>query len=307
MVQVTAERGAVAVTVGDIVRRAGVSRRTFYELFDDREACLLAVFDHAVREMQAVLLPAYAAGGSRWRERIRAGLEALLRFLDEEPELGALCVVDALSGGARLLARRAQVLAVLQHVVDGGRAEVGRRGEPGPLAAEGVVGAVFAVLHARLAGGSAGPLIDLLGPLMGMIVLPYQGAAAASRETLRSALPAAGRGRRNASGARGRLGDPLEGLNMRLTYRTMRVLAVLAEQPGASNRRVANGAGILDQGQVSKLLARQQTLGLAHNDGEGGARGAPNAWTLTDRGTQVEQALSAGRFHAATGGAHEAA
>jgi AcrR family transcriptional regulator len=292
MVQVTAERGAVAVTVGDIVRRAGVSRRTFYELFDDREACLLAVFDHAVGEMASVLLPAYAAGGDRWRERIRAGLEALLRFLDEEPELGALCVVDALSGGAQLRVRRAQVLAVLQRAVDGGRAEVGRRGEPGPLAAEGVVGAVFAVLHARLAGGSAGPLIDLLGPLMGMIVLPYQGAAAASRETMRPAPPA-GRGRRDANGARGRLGDPLEGLNMRLTYRTMRVLAVLAECPGASNRQVAEGAGILDQGQVSKLLARLQTLGLARNDGEGGARGAPNAWTLTDRGTQVEQALRA--------------
>ncbi|MFI5010071.1 MAG: hypothetical protein ACHQDY_07335, partial [Solirubrobacterales bacterium] len=61
--------------------------------------------------------------------------------------------------------------------------------------------------------------------------------------------------------------------------------------PGASNRVVAEGSGISDQGQISKLLARLDTLGLAHNVGRGQPRGAPNAWRLTARGEEVQGAI----------------
>jgi hypothetical protein len=78
---------------------------------------------------------------------------------------------------------------------------------------------------------------------------------------------------------------------MRLTYRTARVLEVVAAHPGASNRLVAEHAGIADQGQVSKLLARLAGLELMHNTGEGHARGERNAWRLTPRGEEIERAL----------------
>jgi DNA-binding MarR family transcriptional regulator len=84
--------------------------------------------------------------------------------------------------------------------------------------------------------------------------------------------------------------DPLEGLNMRLTYRTVRVLMVIAEHPGASNREIAEGSGIVDQGQISKLLNRLARLKLVENLGEGQEKGAANAWHLTARGAQVERA-----------------
>jgi DNA-binding MarR family transcriptional regulator len=84
--------------------------------------------------------------------------------------------------------------------------------------------------------------------------------------------------------------DPLEGLNMRLTYRTVRVLMVIAEHPGASNREIAEGSGIVDQGQISKLLNRLARLKLVENLGEGQEKGAANAWHLTPRGAQVERA-----------------
>jgi AcrR family transcriptional regulator len=296
IVKSVGEQGMGAVTVGDVVSRAGISRRTFYELFVDREACVLAAFEEGVGAVAAAVLPAYAQGG-RWRERIRAALGALLGFLDEEPELAAFCVVGALSADERVLERRAQLLGVLQRAVEEGCGEASRGHEPAPLAAEGVVGAVFAVVHARLVARSGEPLSDLLGPLMGIVVLPYLGTAAAGRELARpsesSRRTDRGTARSEANGSRARFGDPLEGLNMRLTYRTLRVLAAIAAHPGVSNREVAKGAGILDQGQVSKLLARLESLGLLRNDGEGGARGAPNAWTLTDRGCEVEQALRA--------------
>ena len=82
---------------------------------------------------------------------------------------------------------------------------------------------------------------------------------------------------------------------MRLTYRTLMVLSVIAAEPGASNRRVGEGAGTHDQGQISKLLARLAKLGLIHNNGQGQPRGEPNAWTLTTRGQEVQQALATSR------------
>ncbi len=88
---------------------------------------------------------------------------------------------------------------------------------------------------------------------MGMIVLPYMGAAAARRELARP-VPAGSVGdpdRPTVAG--GAVGDPLQGVSMRLTYRTARVLEGIAERPGASNREAAECAGIQDPGQVSKL------------------------------------------------------
>ena len=100
MTEVAAERGAGNVTVAHVVSRSGVSRRTFYELFEDREACFLAAFDEAAQQIAARVVPAYEAE-KRWRERIRAGLAALLDFLDEEPQAGRLCVVESLAAGPR--------------------------------------------------------------------------------------------------------------------------------------------------------------------------------------------------------------
>jgi hypothetical protein len=132
-----------------------------------------------------------------------------------------------------------------------------------------------------------------LGELVGMIVLPYLGAGAARKELERPVpallLEASYEPRRKAPRS---TGDPLEGVPMRLTYRTTRVLEGVGAHPGASNRQVAENAGIGDQGQVSKLLRRLQRLGLLTNQGEGAhAKGEPNAWVLTPRGEQFTQSI----------------
>jgi AcrR family transcriptional regulator len=296
MGEVVAEQGVAAATVATVVARAGVSRRTFYELFSDREACFLAAFDHAIARATAVVLPAYeGVSGSRegavgWRERVRAGLAAWLGLLDAEPDLGALCVVYSLGAGPIALERRAEIVSALIAVVDEGRG-VARRGARGGaslalLTAEGVVGAVLAVIHARLAARDRRPLAGLLGELMSMIVLPYQGAAAANKELARPAPVAVGRPRRV-------VGDPLRDLDMRLTYRTVRVLIAIASNPGDSNRQVGEAAEIADQGQISKLLQRLASLGLVENTGAGHQRGEANAWQLTARGHDVERAIRA--------------
>jgi AcrR family transcriptional regulator len=283
-VDVVGELGYPGMSVARVTSRAGVSRRTFYDLFEDREDCFLAVFEEAVRRGGALAGEAYGVQPARWRERVRAGLAALLGFLDDEPGLRALMVVDALAAGPRVLERRARVLDTLRNIVDEGRRETKPGREPPPLTAEGVVGAVLAVIHARLLSHKNPRLIGLLNPLMGMIVLPYLGQAAATRELECPKPSTPRRSRRPAK-------DPLEGLDMRLTYRTLRVLTAIAANPSASNRIVAEHAGVADQGQISKLLARLGHLGLAHNTGEGQVKGEPNSWTLTPRGREVEHTI----------------
>jgi DNA-binding MarR family transcriptional regulator len=82
---------------------------------------------------------------------------------------------------------------------------------------------------------------------------------------------------------------------MRLTYRTVRVLLAIgdlvAHGSGPSNRRVAEVAGVADQGQISKLLARLEHLGLIANTGAGPARGEPNVWRLTQKGQEIERTI----------------
>jgi AcrR family transcriptional regulator len=293
------ELGYPDTSVADITARARVSRRTFYELFADREACLAAALEDVLALVVAELA-AVDLEGLVWRERVRAGLWAILSFLDREPELGRVCVVQALRGGPRVLERREAVLAQLAAVVDGGRLESPRAAGCSPLTAEGVVGAAFSIVYARLLKGERRPLTGLFGELMGMIVLPYLGPGAARREQARPA-PAAPVGgvRRRGRVAEG-VADPLGGVSMRLTYRTARVLEGIAEHPGASNRQAGERAGISDPGQVSKLLARLERLGLlSKNTGGGRVLGEPNAWTLTARGAVVAQSI---RMHAAGNG-----
>jgi AcrR family transcriptional regulator len=274
------------MTVAHVIGRARVSRKTFYDVFADREDCFLAAFEQALSQARLLASEAYERE-SGWREGIRSALARMLMLMDEEPGLAELCVVEALAAGENVLERRAQVLDELAQVIDQGRLSTTATREPPQVTAEGIVDGVFAVLHTRLLEEGRQPLTDLLGSLMSIIVLPYLGATAASRELSRPA-PEIPSGKRSRGPARSR--DPLEGLNMRLTYRTVRVLMVIAEHPGASNREIAEGSGIVDQGQISKLLTRLAGLNLVENHGEGQKKGTVNAWQLTTRGARLERA-----------------
>jgi AcrR family transcriptional regulator/DNA-binding MarR family transcriptional regulator len=284
-IDAVADVGYPRLTVAQVIARARVSRKTFYDAFADRDECFLAVFDGAVARAEREVRAAYEAAPS-WRDGLRAGLARLLELMDDERALARVCVVDALGAGERVQVRRAELLGRLAQTVDRVRPKRSNAREPSPLTAEGVVGGVFAVLYNRLADGGEEPLAPLLGALMSMIVLPYLGARAADRELARPQTPA----RARETTGRGDAGDPLAGLKMRLTYRTVRVLTVIGEHPEASNREVAERSGIVDQGQVSKLLNRLARLELIANSGGGQERGAANAWNLTARGAQVERA-----------------
>jgi AcrR family transcriptional regulator/DNA-binding MarR family transcriptional regulator len=292
-IPVVNELGWSGVTVADIASRARVSRRTFYDLFANREDCLLAVFEDMVARVEQELAAADLQNVS-WLERVRTGLWTILCFLDSDRALARVCVVQSARGAQRVLEAREDLLSRLAGILERGGGE-GARECPPPLVAEGLVGAATAIVYKRLLTGDRAPLSELQGELMGMIVLPYLGPAAASRERKRRVpkFPKSAASRvREGMGVAGE--DALQDVPMRLTYRTARVLEVTAQYPGANNREIGELAGIHDQGQVSKLLARLLRLGLLENKGEGQAKGEPNAWCLTPLGERVAQQLSLG-------------
>ncbi len=292
------ELGYPRATVGRITGRARLSRRTFYQMFANRDECFAAVLEELVATL-AGELSAAGIGGLAWRERLRMGVWTILAFFDREPVLARVCVVQALRAGPLVLERREAVLARLAAVVDAGRTEGARGDGLTPVTAEGVVGAGFAILCSRLSRRDGAPLTGLLGELMAMIVLPYLGPAVARRERSRPvpATPVVASSTHAAGPSSER--DPLADVNLRLTHRTARVLEGVAELSGRgsdpSNREVATFAGVSDPGQISKLLRRLERLGLLANTGAGHAKGEPNAWALTPKGEQVTQSI---RMHA---------
>jgi AcrR family transcriptional regulator/DNA-binding MarR family transcriptional regulator len=288
-VTAVAEVGFGGLTVGRIVSGSRVSRNTFYGIFEDREDCFCAAFLLLTDHARSVLRAAYGRE-SGWRDGVRAGLAELLRLMDDEPAAAKFCVVDALAGGDRVLECRAAVLAELAVAIDGARAGIIAGPMPPEVTARGVVAAIVGLIHAHLVDGCDEPLTGLHGQLMYLIVSAYLGADEASTElqgTPCRAVPP----RPHASNG---LESALDGLSLRLTYRTVRVLGVIAMSPGASNREVASEAGVLDQGQISKLLHRLAGLGLVENRGMGEVKRAANSWHLTRLGAEVLRTMRPG-------------
>jgi AcrR family transcriptional regulator len=300
------ELGYTGATVAHVAARARVSRKTFYDLFAGREDCLLAILQDTAHRIAADCATA-VPGESSWRERVRMGLWGILSFFDREPALARVCVVQSARGSQRVLEYREEILAGLARVIDEGRHESARAQLIPPLTAEGLVGGVIAIVYKRLLkGANDESLTALLGELMSVIVLPYAGPAMARKEHERAMPsllpPAAGTIVRGALTSAA-VEDPLKDVPMRITYRTARVLQVVAAHPGASNRLIGELAETYDQGQVSKLLGRLQRLGLLQNEGGGQAKGEPNAWSLTVLGESVTQQLALGTDRQNGGGA----
>jgi AcrR family transcriptional regulator len=283
-----AHRGPPGTSVAVIVARAGVSRKTFYEHFTSREDCFHAAFEQAIEEIAQALAPVYEDCKGGWPRPLRAALAELVGILERDRET-AVFVLGYLIEGP-LQDRQTLVYVRLRAVLEEGRPQAdSRRGVP-PLAAEMLLGGMVSILYER-ARTDAWDLSALVNPMMWMIVLSYRGPAAAARELSRKAparAPAACEPERR---------SPLTGLNMRVTYRTARVLGTIAAEPGLSNVEICVAAGVMDQGQISKLLARLAGHGLLENIGPGWSAGGANAWHLTARGREVAAAIR-GQFAA---------
>ena len=180
-VRVVAEKGYAAATITDLTAEAGVSRTTFYELFEDKEACFLAAYDNAVEVLVRRVLSAYESE-QRWPDRARAGLAALLELLAEEPALARLALVDVGAAGPGAQRRYRAAIQRLTPLFEEGRDFApGGRSLP-PNTSRMAIGGVTGLISDALLDGNADGLPGLLSDLLFATLVPYIGPNAATRE-----------------------------------------------------------------------------------------------------------------------------
>lgn len=179
----TAELGYRDFSVQDVIDRAGVSRPTFYEHFENKRDAFLSAFDAAAVRLRARISEAVAEHGGSWRERLRAQLAALLEFVGEEPDAAMTLIVDARAACPEALARRDALLDHFAACIDDQvRGELPADPPPSAIAAAGIVGGIEALLYSRLNKEETGDLDELLPSLMYFAVLPYEGHEIAGEE-----------------------------------------------------------------------------------------------------------------------------
>ena len=107
MIEVVSERGYPETRVVDVIEVAGVSRKTFYELFSSKEDCFLATYDVLLGNLLGDTARGFESKpGAPWAERIAAGLGELLKHLAEHPDEARYAIVEVLAAGPKALARR---------------------------------------------------------------------------------------------------------------------------------------------------------------------------------------------------------
>jgi AcrR family transcriptional regulator len=180
-IRVVAAKGYAATTIADLTREAGISRTTFYEMFEDKEGCFLAAYDEAVDALVGRITRAYE-GEEGWPQRARAGLATLLDALAEEPDLARLALIGVGAAGPAAQRRYRAALQRLTPLFDEGRDfSPGGRRLPANTSRM-AIGAVAGLIADELVEGRAESLPDLLPEVLFATLVPYIGPEAAARE-----------------------------------------------------------------------------------------------------------------------------
>jgi AcrR family transcriptional regulator len=187
MIDAIADIGYNTLTVQNVLARAGISRPTFYEQFEDKEDCFLAAFDAAATRMRERVEASVAEAGPSWRDQLRSGLIGLLGFIADDPKEARAVIVEARASTPAGLRRRDELLDGYAACIDALVRE-DLEEPPSAIAAAGVVGGIESVLYTRLQKGETEELDELLPSLMYFAVLAYAGREAAGDELDDAAL-----------------------------------------------------------------------------------------------------------------------
>ncbi|HVY97567.1 MAG TPA: helix-turn-helix domain-containing protein [Solirubrobacterales bacterium] len=171
--ELSAEQGYEATKIGDIVRRAGVARKTLYDNFEGKEEVFLAAIDSALQEALGRVEEACgAAAEGDWGAQVKAGLAALLEFVAEKPAEARMCMIDALSATPASAARYDDALRRFVELMR--RHAPGETGLPDTIE-ETLVGGVAWILNQRIRRGEAERAPELLPELFDFVISPYHG------------------------------------------------------------------------------------------------------------------------------------
>jgi AcrR family transcriptional regulator len=181
---VVSERGYAAMRIEDVIAVAGVSRRTFYDHFANKEEAFLAAYVLVVRQLTAAVGSAFATGES-WSSRVSRGLAVFLQLLAGEPALARVCIVEVLAAGPNALALRAASLESFREFIapaDG----AGMPAQTTALTAQTVIGGVYEVIYSRVIENRTHELPSLMPELLHAVLLPFVGPEIAAAEYARA-------------------------------------------------------------------------------------------------------------------------
>lgn len=173
MAELCAEQGYEATKIADLVRRAGVARKTLYDNFDGKEEVLLAAFDNAVEDLTKLIEDACEEAGDDWAEGVAGGLRAFLGFVSEKPAAARLCLIEAISATPAASARYDETVQ--------GFVDLLRRSAPSgtglpATTEETLVGGIAWILHQQIRRGAAAEALDLTPDLLEFVLSPYRSA-----------------------------------------------------------------------------------------------------------------------------------
>jgi AcrR family transcriptional regulator len=187
MIEVVSERGYPETRVVDVIGVAGVSRKTFYELFDSKEDCFLAAYDVLLENLLGEAVNEFESRpGTPWAERICAALETLLEHLAEHPEEARFAIVEVLAAGPKALARRDAALRQFTGFLEVGRSETSFE-LPG-VTSLAIAGGINEIFYTEILHGAVSRLPSRLPDLMFWVTLPFLGAEGATAERERTRL-----------------------------------------------------------------------------------------------------------------------
>ena len=278
MGELIAELGGTTIGVHHVCQRAGISRRTFYELYEDRDGCLVETLDAAYGRLVAHVTEAVDAAGPLWEDRTVAATQALLGALDTDRVLAHLCLMPAVGGQRDALAlRRAAIGRIATLLADAPSTALS-----GEQALTGALGGVWELALRRLTDEPEASIEELTGGAIYLMLSPFVGRRQAVAR-------AAGRGAVTAYVTRWTptvTGDADEP-GLLVTELTGETLRYLAKHPGAANVAIARAIDVRHESQMSRHLVRLEAAGMVSRRKEG----RTNAWRLTARGEEAARAL----------------
>jgi AcrR family transcriptional regulator len=170
LAELTAEQGYEATKISDIVKRAGVARKTLYDNFEGKEEVFLATFDAAREEAVRRVEEGAAGAAGDWQLGVEGGLAAFLGYVAEQPGLARMCMIEALSATPQTIRRYEDALDAF--------VEMARRALPDDerlpqTIAETLVGGVAWIVYRQIRRGEAEQAEDLLPELIEFITAPY--------------------------------------------------------------------------------------------------------------------------------------
>jgi AcrR family transcriptional regulator len=128
MAEAVSEHGYAETSIADVIARAGVSRKTFYQQFDGKDECFAVAYGEEMDRLLEVTLSAFEAEGPPWARRLRAALTALCGALAGNPAVARLCFLEGLDAGPVTAARRRDALRGLLPLFEATRRSASRCG-----------------------------------------------------------------------------------------------------------------------------------------------------------------------------------